>query len=220
MLAPAASLRVVIADDDGQLRDLMARLLRNAGHQVVGSCGDAREVVELVREQRPDEAILDMRMPPRWATDGLDAALQIRRELPRTAVLLLSAEIAVEHAIRVLEGGTGSGYLLKSRLVEPGFVETIERLAAGASLVDSATVAELMAAAGGPDPLASLGLAERELLALVAEGRSNAEIARRSGRGEAAVERDVAAIFNALELGQPHDERRRTLAVLGFLDGR
>jgi DNA-binding NarL/FixJ family response regulator len=220
MPAPPASHRVVLADDDDQLCELVARMLAAAGHDVVGRCGDAREILALVREQRPDIAIVDIRMPPGYATDGLDAAFRIQQELPETAVIVLSSQVAVEHAVHVLEGGERSGYLLKKRVTDADFVPGLERVAAGASVVDRVIVDELMAAPRLPDPLDALDRHEREVLALVAEGRSDAAIAARLGTSEARVADDVARVFRTLKLTGPPGDRRRPLAVLSFLDAR
>jgi DNA-binding NarL/FixJ family response regulator len=219
-MPPPARLRVVLADDDEQLCELVARMLGDAGHEVVGRCGDAREVVELVREHQPEVAIVDLRMPPGYGTDGLDAALRIREELPRTAVIILSAQVAVEHAMRVLAGGERSGYLLKQRVTDPEFVASLERVAGGGSVVDHALVEELMAAPRVPDPLDSLDPDEREVLALVAQGRSNSDVAGRLGTSEEAVADCVATIFRSLQLREAADDRLRALAVLTFLDAR
>lgn len=216
----SSPLRIVLADDDDQLCRLVARMLGDAGHDVVGHCGDARDVLRLVREHRPDLTLVDARMPPGYANDGLDAALQIQEELPETAVVVLSADVAVEHAVRVVAGGERSGYLLKKRVVDSGFVPDLERVAAGTPAVDRAIVDELMAASHVDDPLGSLAPHDREVLALVAEGRPDAAIASLLDGDETAVAGEVTRIFETLELPAPQDDRARTLSVLRFLDAR
>src|SRR2546421_1166106 len=172
-------MRVVVADDDVLLREGVASLLERAGYDVVGRAADAAELLELVREHEPDLAIVDIRMPPTHATEGLDAARVIREEHPQTAILVLSAHVEVEHAMDLLASGQRSGYLLKSRVTDVvEFVETLERIVRGGSVVDPALVQELVAARRVQDPLDVLSPREREGLSLMAEGRSNAGIAQ------------------------------------------
>jgi DNA-binding NarL/FixJ family response regulator len=213
--------RVVLADDDILLREGLAGLLERSGFEVVGQCGNASELVDLVREHRPELAIVDIRMPPNHATEGLDAARVIRDEFPDTAVLVLSAHIEVEHAMDLLGSGERIGYLLKSRVTDvDDFIETLERIVKGASVVDPALVQELVAARRANDPLEGLSPRELEVLALMAEGRSNAGIARQLWVTEGTVEKHVHSVLRKLRLPETADDHRRVLAVVAYLDAR
>jgi DNA-binding NarL/FixJ family response regulator len=213
--------RVVLADDDVLLREGLASLLERAGFDVIGRCGDASELIALVREQRPELAIVDIRMPPNHATEGLEAARVIREDVPETAILVLSAHVEVEHAMDILGGGERTGYLLKSRVTDvDDFVETLERIVKGASVVDPALVHELVAARRVNDPLEDLSPRELEVLALMAEGRSNAGIARQLWVAEGTVEKHVHSILLKLRLPETEDDHRRVLAVVTYLDAR
>jgi serine/threonine-protein kinase PknK len=214
-------LRVVLAEDDVLLREGLASLLDRSGFQVIGQAGDAGRLLELVAEQTPELVVVDIRMPPTHTTEGLEAARQIRQEHPQTSILVLSAHVEVEHAMELLAGGRGVGYLLKSRVTDvEEFLDTLHRVAKGASVVDPALVAELVAARHRDDPLAALSAREREVLALMAEGRSNAGIARRLWVTEGTVEKHVRSILTKLTLPETADDHRRVLAVLTFLDSR
>lgn len=211
--------RIVLADDDTLLREGIASLLRGAGFDVVGQARDADELLTLVREQQPDLAIIDIRMPPGYLTEGLGAARQIRAEFPEVATLVLSAHVEVEQAMELLAAGRGVGYLLKSRVVDVAdFVETVGRIAAGGSVVDPALVQELVAARRRDDTFEQLTDREREVLALMAEGRSNAGIAHRLWITEGTVEKHVRSILARLHLPETEDDHRRVLAVLAFLE--
>ena len=178
--AAAVGRSVVIADDDLLLREGLASLLTQAGYSVVGQAGDATELLDLVRTHRPELAIVDIRMPPDHATEGLRAAQAIREEMPEIAILVLSAYVEVKHATTLLASGQRSGYLLKSRVANiDEFLESIDRLSRGGSVVDPSLVVELLAARTADDPLEGITSREREVLALMAEGRTNAGIARR-----------------------------------------
>ena len=210
--------RVVLADDDVLLREGLASLLERSGYEVVGRCGSATELLAFVREHRPDLGIVDFRMPPDHATEGLDAARVIRAELPDTAILVLSAHVEVEQATDLLAGGQRSGYLLKSRVTDvQDFLESLERILRGAAVVDPALVQELIAARRRDDPLEELSPREREVLALMAEGRSNAGIARRLWVTEGTVEKHVRSILSKLRLPETSEIHRRVLAVITFL---
>jgi serine/threonine-protein kinase PknK len=213
--------RVALAEDDVLLREGLASLLDRSGFDVVGTCADGSELLALVREQRPDIVLVDIRMPPTHSTEGLDAARVIRAELPETAILVLSAHVEVEQAMDLLASGQRSGYLLKSRVTDVDqFIETLERIAKGGSVVDPALVQELVAARRVGDPLDLLTAREREVLSLMAEGRSNAGIARLLWVTEGTIEKHVHSILGKLRLGETEDDHRRVLAVLTFLQAR
>jgi serine/threonine-protein kinase PknK len=213
--------RVVLADDDVLLREGLASLLERSGLDVVGQAGDAPQLIELVREQRPELAVVDIRMPPKHATEGLDAARVIQQEFPETAVVVLSAHVEVEHAMDLLASGQRSGYLLKSRVTDVDeFVETLKRVERGGSAVDPALVQELVAARRVGDPLEGLTAREREVLGLMAEGRSNAGIAKVLWVTEGTVEKHVRSILMKLRLPETSAVHRRVLAVLAFLEAR
>ena len=213
--------RVVLADDEVLLREGLASLLGRSGFDVVGQCGDPNELLELVREQRPDLVVIDIRMPPSHTREGLDAARVIREELPETAILVLSAHVELEQATDLLASGERSGYLLKSRVTDVDeFVDTLQRVVKGGSVVDPALVQELVAARRVDDPLDELTAREREVLALMAEGRSNAGIGRRLWVTEGTVEKHVHSILMKLPLSATDDDHRRVLAVITFLESR
>jgi DNA-binding NarL/FixJ family response regulator len=212
---------VVLADDDYLLREGLASMLERAGFAVVGQAGDAAELLAAVREHQPDLAIVDIRMPPSNTTEGLDAARTIRAEHPNVGILVLSAYAEVEHAMELLAGGRAIGYLLKSRVTNlDDFTETLERVAGGGSVVDPALVRELVEARRVDDPLADLTPREREVLEHMAEGRSNAGIARALWVTEGTVEKHVRSILAKLGLSEAEEDHRRVLAVITFLDAR
>ncbi|HKH15841.1 MAG TPA: response regulator transcription factor [Solirubrobacterales bacterium] len=213
--------RVVLADDDVLLREGLASLLQRSGFEVVGQADDGAQLIRLVREQKPELALVDIRMPPDHSTEGLDAAREIRAEFPETGIVLLSAHVEVEHAMEVLEGGDRTGYLLKSRVTDvEDFIDTLERVAKGGSVVDPALVQELVGARRKDDPLAELTPRERDVLALMAEGRSNAGIARLLWVTEGTVEKHVHSILSKLPLPATEDDHRRVLAVVAYLEAR
>ena len=213
---------MVLAEDDVLLREGLAGLLESSGRfEVVGQCDNATELVVLVRTHRPELAILDIRMPPTHTSEGLDAARVIREELPEIAILVLSAHVQVEQATDLLASGERTGYLLKSRVTDvDDFIATLERIVSGASVVDPALVQELVAARRATDPLDVLSPREREVLSLMAEGRSNAGIAHRLWITEGTVEKHVHSILTKLRLPATEDDQRRVLAVITFLDSR
>ncbi|BBY17865.1 response regulator [Mycolicibacterium litorale] len=216
-----SALRVVVADDDVLLREGVASLLDRSGFEVVGQAGDATELLDLVRAQQPQVVIVDIRMPPTHSTEGLDAARVIRSEFPDTGILVLSAHVEVEHATELLATGRAIGYLLKTRVTDVAdFVDTLERIARGASIVDPALVQELVSARRRDDPLAVLSAREREVLMQMAEGRSNAGIARRLWVTEGTVEKHVRSILTKLNLPETGDDHRRVRAVITYLEAR
>jgi DNA-binding NarL/FixJ family response regulator len=213
--------RVVLADDDVLLREGLASLLDRSGFDVVGQVGNGVELLAQVRTLRPELAIIDIRMPPGHGTEGLQAARVIRAELPGTAIIVLSAHVEVEDAMELLAGGEGTGYLLKSRITDVAeFIETVARIAAGGSVVDPSLVQELIKARRRRDPLDVLSPREREVLALMAEGASNAGIARAIFVAEGTVEKHVRSILTKLNLPESETEHRRVMAVLRFLEAR
>ncbi|MEJ1109570.1 MULTISPECIES: response regulator transcription factor [unclassified Kribbella] len=213
--------RVLLAEDDVLLREGLASLLERSGLEVVGQTGDSAWILPLVRELAPDLVVLDIRMPPTNTTEGLDAAREIRRDYPETGILVLSAHTEVEHAMELLASGQRIGYLLKSRVTDVSdFIETLGRIVRGGSVMDPALVQELVTARRHNDPLAELSPREREVLALMAEGRSNAGIARRLWVTEATVEKHVRHILAKLSLPETGDDHRRVLAVITYLETR
>lgn len=214
-----SGLQVVVADDDVLLREGLASLLTAAGLEVLGQAGDAEELLALITAQPPHLAVIDIRMPPTHTAEGLDAAVRIRAEFPDVAMLLLSAHVEVDHALELLSGGRGIGYLLKSRVTDVAdFVETLGRVANGASVVDPALVQELVSARRRDDPLAVLSARERDVLVQMTEGLSNSGIARRLWITEGTVEKHVRSILAKLDLADTADDHRRVRAVLLYLD--
>src|SRR6476661_6549769 len=213
-----SKLSVMLADDDVLLREGLASLLERAEFDVVGTAGDASGLLGLVEERQPDLVIVDIRMPPTHTNEGLEAAQAIREAAPEVAILVLSAHVEVDHAMELLAGGRRTGCLLKSRVTNVDeFVDTLERIAGGGAVVDPALVQELVTARRVEDPLEELTPREREVLALMAEGRSNAGIARLLWVTEGTVEKHVHSILSKLRLGETADDHRRVLAVITFL---
>jgi DNA-binding NarL/FixJ family response regulator len=214
-------MRIVIADDAVLLREGAARLLEEAGHQVVAQAGDADDLMRKVRAHRPDVAIIDVRMPPDNSDDGLRAALAIRNELPEVGILLLSQYVEDRYLGRLLSGSAeGVGYLLKDRVAEvERLAEAVERVAAGGSVLDPAVVVQMLGRARDKGPLDALTEREREVLGLMAEGRTNRAIATELFLSERAVERHVTSIFGKLDLPTGEQDHRRVLAVLAYLRG-
>jgi serine/threonine-protein kinase PknK len=212
---------VVLAEDDVLLREGMAGLLDQADFDVIGQAGTGAELLALVRERKPQLLVVDIRMPPAYLTEGLDAARQIREELPQIAIMILSAHAEVEHALDLLAGGQRSGYLLKSRVADVDeFVAALHRIVNGGSVVDEALVGELLNSQRVDDPLEEITEREREVLALMAQGRSNAGIARILVVTEGTVEKHVHSILGKLRLPETGDDHRRVLAVLTYLEAR
>lgn len=210
--------RVVVAEDDVLMREGLASLLAGAGFDIVGRYGTHTELMAHVVRLNPDLVIVDIRMPPTHTTEGLDAARTIRQELPDTAILVLSGYVQVEQATELLRGGQRMGYLLKDRVSDvEDFLSTLDRIMKGASVVDPALVQELLAAHHVEDPLQPLTRREREVLALMAEGLSNAGIAQRLWLAEGTIEKHVRSILTKLGIAEATESHRRVLAVLTFL---
>jgi DNA-binding NarL/FixJ family response regulator len=214
-------MRIVIADDAVLLREGAARLLVDAGHEVVAQAGDADDLLRKVRAHTPDVAIVDVRMPPDNADDGLRAALTIREELPAVGILLLSQYVEDRYLGQLLAGGAeGVGYLLKDRVGDvERLTEAVDRVAAGGSVLDPEVVAQMLGRSREEGPLDSLTAREREVLGLMAEGRTNRAIAGKLFLSERAVERHVTSIFSKLDLPSGGQDHRRVLAVLAYLRG-
>jgi len=216
-------MRVVVADDAVLLREGLARLLRESGFEVVGLAADGEELLALVGESRPDVAIVDIRMPPSHTDEGLQAAKAIRQSHPDVGILVLSQHVHTRYAIELLSGGTdGVGYMLKERVSDLGeLASSVRRIGEGGSVVDPAVVEQLVGRRRqGPDPLTDLTDREREVLALMAEGRSNRAIAERLFVTEHTVEKHVKNIFATLRLPLSPDDHRRVLAVVTYLNAQ
>ncbi|MEV7559140.1 response regulator [Streptomyces sp. NPDC048331] len=216
-------MRAVIAEDSVLLRIGLVKVLDMAGFEVVAETGDAEGLLAAVEEHRPELALVDVRMPPGFTDEGVRAALMIRQESPGTAVLLLSQYVEERYAADLLATQTraGIGYLLKQRVADvEEFIDALRRVAAGGTALDPQVVAQLLLRrGGGPDPLGRLTPREREVLALMAEGRSNGGIAAELVVSESAVAKHINSIFTKLDLPPADGDHRRVLAVLRFLDG-
>jgi DNA-binding NarL/FixJ family response regulator len=212
--------RVVVADDSTLLREGVVRLLEEAGLEVVGQAGDGEELLRKVRAHKPDIAVVDVRMPPTHTDEGLRAAREIRAELPEVSVLVLSQYVEVAYARELLaESAEGLGYLLKDRVADVGaLTDAVRRVGEGGSALDPEVVSQMLGRRRRDDPLEELTPREREVLGLMAEGRSNAAIAAELVVSERAVEKHVTGIFGKLELEASGEDHRRVLAVLRFLD--
>ena len=211
-------MRIVIAEDSVLLREGIAGLLEDAGHQVVARVGDADALLVAVAEHEPELAVVDVRMPPNFEDEGMVGAAAIRERHPETGVLVLSQHIETRHAVRLVSGGGGFGYLLKDRVLDvDDFLEACSRVASGGTALDAAVVATLVAPPTVEDPLAALTPREREVLSLMAEGRTNAGIAQRLWLTEKTVETHVRAILRKLGLPAGVEDHRRVLAVLTYL---
>ena len=213
--------RVILADDDVLLREGVASLLDRSGFEVAAQASNGSEVLELVGEHVPDLVVLDIRMPPSFEREGLDLAREIRATYPEVGILILSAHAEIEQAVELLAAGRGTGYLLKNRVTDvDDFVDTLHRIAGGGSVVDPGLVQELVAARRPEDPLADLSAREREVLQLMAEGRSNAGIARALWVTDGTVEKHVHSILAKLPIPATDHDHRRVLAVIAYLEAR
>jgi DNA-binding NarL/FixJ family response regulator len=212
--------RIVIGEDSALFREGLARLLEDAGHEVVGRAADATALVEAVERERPDLAVIDVRMPPDGTDDGARAAKELRGRMPELAIVLLSQHVETRHSVELVTGGR-VGYLLKDRVFEvDDFMDSLRRVAAGGTALDPEVVATLLGPRRPDDPLALLTPREREVLALMAEGRNNVGIARRLWLTDRTIETHIANIMAKLGLHETGEEHRRVLAVLTWLGVR
>ena len=220
-MTQGARRRVVVADDDVLVREGIASVLGEVGYEVIDRVGDAQALLGAVRVGQPDLVVVDIRMPPTHTSEGIDVARAIRAESPQIGILLLSAHVDLETAIEFLQSGERIGYLLKSRITKiEDLADALDRITHGDAVIDPVLVRELLSQQRRTDPLAVLTAREREVLALVAEGRSNNGIASRLWISEGAVEKHVRSILAKLELPATEEDHRRVLAVLMFLDTR
>jgi DNA-binding NarL/FixJ family response regulator len=215
------ALRVVLAEDSVLLREGLASLLAEHGHRVVAAVGDGPSLVDAVAAEQPDVSIVDVRMPPTFSDEGLRAALVARTRVPRTPILILSQYVELAYADDLLADRVGGiGYLLKDRVARiPTFLDALAEVAGGGTVLDPDVVGQLMVRRRHPDPVETLTAREREVLALMAQGRSNTAIARLLGVSGSAVEKHVAGVFLKFQLYQDEDHHRRVLAVLEYLQG-
>ncbi|MGO9078329.1 MAG: response regulator transcription factor [Streptosporangiaceae bacterium] len=216
-------MRIVIAEDSAIVRAGLAEILADRGHEVVAAVGNADDLLTAVDEHQPDATVVDVRMPPGYTDEGLRAAIAIRRDHPGTGVLVFSQYIETRYAADLLGaasgGGAGVGYLLKDRVADVGeFVEALSRVAAGGTALDPEVVTQLLGASRRTDGLGSLTARERDVLALMAEGRSNGAIAGKLVVSERAVEKHIGNIFSKLGLPPSDADHRRVLAVLRYLE--
>jgi DNA-binding NarL/FixJ family response regulator len=215
-------MRILIAEDSVLLRDGLVRMLNDHGHEVVAAVQDAAELMSLVQRESPDIAILDVRMPPTHTDEGIRAALELRSRWPHLAVVVLSQYVEENYASELLSGDLGGvAYVLKDRVTNVGeFIDTIDRVAGGGTVIDPEVVAQLLARTRQREPLDDLSPREREVLELMAEGRSNGAIASTLVITQRAVEKHVKSIFQKLRLPPADTDHRRVLAVLRFLETR
>lgn len=213
------ALRVVVAEDEVLLREALCSLLTRSGFDVVGQAGSKPELLAQVPALQPDLVVVDIRMPPTHTTEGLDAARIIREEQPNTGVLVLSAHVDVDHAMELIINRSKVGYLVKSRVANVAdFIDALQRIAKGASVVDPSLMREVLNRRQHEDPLDTLSPREQQVLALLAEGRSNAGTARRLWLAEATVEKHVRSILSKLNIPHTVDDHRRVRAVLTYLE--
>ena len=219
--ATVAPLRVVLADDDVLFREGLGSLLTRSGFEVVGLVGDGSDLLRRARALQPDLVLVDIRMPPGHSNEGLEIARVLRAEFPEMGIVVLSAYVEVSDAMELLAGGRRIGYLLKDQVTDVGeFVDTLRRIAKGGSVVDPTLVQELVGARRKNDPLGELTSREREVLALMAEGRSNAGIAHQLWVTEGTVAKHVRSILTKLPIRATSEDHRRVLAVIAFLESR
>ena len=219
MSTTTSAMRVIVAEDSVLLREGLVRLLADGGFEVVAAVGDGAALVAAAEALRPDLCVVDVRMPPTHTDEGLQAAIQVRAKLPGTAILVLSQYVEERYAVDLIQGSVqGVGYLLKERVADVGeFLAAVRRVGAGGAALDPEVVAQLLGRRRRSDPLAALTPREREVLALMAEGRSNTAIAQALVVTEGAVEKHVSGIFAKLGLATTASDHRRVLAVLAYL---
>lgn len=212
-------MKVIVADDSVLLREGLIRLLTENGHEVLAAVGDGPSLVQAVAAHRPDVSVVDVRMPPSHTDEGLRAAVEARRLVPRSPILVLSQYVEVSYADDLLADGAGAiGYLLKDRVAAvTDFLDAVQRVASGGTVLDPDVVAQLLVRRRRDDPLRQLTLREQEVLALMAEGRSNTNIARALVVSDGAVEKHISNIFTKLGLPPDGAQHRRVLAVLTYL---
>jgi DNA-binding NarL/FixJ family response regulator len=217
----AAPLRVVIAEDSALIREGIARLVEESGGTVVAKVGDGEAFVDAVVRERPDVSVVDVRMPPTQRDEGLRAAIEARQRVPGTPILVLSQYVERQYATELLADRAGGvGYLLKDRVGDiPEFMDAVRRVARGGTALDPEVVAQLMVRNRAEDPLSALTPREREVLAAMAEGRTNVGIARLLSITEGATEKHISNIFGKLQLPDTQNDHRRVLAVLTYLGG-
>jgi len=215
------SIRVAIAEDSAILRDGLVQLLLDRGFVITDAVAEPQALAESIEKERPDVAVIDIRMPPTFTDEGLRAAIELRKNHPGVGILLFSQYIETRYAADLLaDNAAGVGYLLKDRVADVSdFVEALVRVASGGTALDPEVISQLLGASRRKDSLSGLSAREREVLSLMAEGRSNAAIATTLVVSEGAVEKHVANIFNKLDLPVSQSDHRRVLAVLRFLDG-
>ncbi len=213
-------MRIVIAEDSVLLQAGLVRLMSDSGHEVAAAVGDAEALVHAVELHRPDLAVVDVRMPPTHTDDGLRAALQIRQRWPEVAILVLSQYVEEQYATELIAGDSGSiGYLLKDRIADvTEFLDAVRRVGGGGTVLDPEVVAQILARSRRQDPIGRLSPREREVLALMGEGRSNSAIAAALVVSDGAVEKHVSNIFAKLDLPPAGNDHRRVLAVLRWLE--
>ena len=213
-------MRIVIAEDSVLLQAGLVRLMSDSGHEVAAAVGDAEALVDAVELHRPDLAVVDVRMPPTHTDDGLRAALQIRERWPEVAILVLSQYVEEQYATELIAGDSGSiGYLLKDRIADvTEFLDAVRRVGGGGTVLDPEVVAQILARSRRQDPIGRLSPREREVLALMGEGRSNSAIAAALVVSDGAVEKHVSNIFAKLDLPPAGNDHRRVLAVLRWLE--
>ncbi len=213
-------MRIVIAEDSVLLQAGLVRLMSDSGHEVVAAVGDAEALVDAVELHQPDLAVVDVRMPPTHTDDGLRAALRIREQWPDVAILVLSQYVEEQYATELIAGDSGSiGYLLKDRIADvTEFLDAVSRVGGGGTVLDPEVVAQILARSRRQDPIARLSPREREVLALMGEGRSNSAIAAALVVSDGAVEKHVSNIFAKLDLPPAGNDHRRVLAVLRWLE--
>jgi serine/threonine-protein kinase PknK len=214
-------LRVIVADDDGLVREGLVHLLTRSGFDVVGEAGDGSQLMDLVRELTPDLVVVDNRMPPTWTTEGLAAAREICKRFPSVGTLVLSAAVEVDHVLELLSCGDRVGYLSKTTITEVGqLADALAQISLGGCVVEPSLVRELVTASHNEDPVTRLAPAERDVLMLVAQGRSDVGIAQILGGTAEEVGHRVRSVFSKLRLPEPSTDRHRVLAVLAFLEAR